>query len=221
MKIFQAAQTWIARAVVGLLACGVAAAGYAHDGPHPAKSIKASIAANGDGNPSTSSAVAVKQQPRVRIPDVGVIDSDGRPQRLAQSLDDGPDAVMLNFVFTTCSTICSTQTAVLAEFQRRLVAAGKRARFVTVTIDPDNDTPERLAAFARQFDIERDWSFFTGEFDDLIRVQQAFDVYRGSKAAHPPVVLLKRAHESTWVRIEGMAAPTDLLAVFDQRGVRR
>ena len=220
MKIFHSAQAWIARAAFGLAACGLAATGLAHDGPHPAKAVKTSIAGKVDGDSSSSSAIAVKQQPGVRIPDVAVIDSGGKPQRLAKSLD-GADAVMLNFVFTTCSTICSTQTAVLAEFQRRLVAEGKRARFVTVTIDPDNDTPERLAAFARQFDIQRDWSFFTGEFDDLIRVQQAFDVYRGSKAAHPPVVLLKRAHESTWVRIEGMAAPSDLLAVFDQRGMRR
>lgn len=220
MKIFRSTQAWIARAALGLAACGLAAAGDAHDGPHPAKAVRASIAGKVDGDGSTSSAVAVKQQPGVRIPDVAVIDSGGKRQRLAQSFD-GAEAVMLNFVFTTCSTICSTQTAVLAEFQRRLVAAGKRARFVTVSIDPDNDTPERLATFARQFDIDRDWSFFTGEFDDLIRVQQAFDVYRGSKAAHPPVVLLKRAHESTWVRIEGVAAPSDLLAVFDQRGAGR
>ena len=220
MTIFRSAQAWTTRVAFGLAACGLAAAGYAHDDPHPAKAVKASIAGKVDGAGSASSAITVRPQPGVRIPDVAVTDVGGRPQRLAKSLD-GVEAVLLNFVFTTCSTICSTQTAILAEFQRRLVAEGKRARFVTVTIDPDNDTPERLAAFARQFDIRHDWSFFTGEFDDLVRIQQAFDVYRGSKAAHPPVVLLKRAHESSWVRIEGMAAPSDLLAVFDQRGSRR
>lgn len=220
MKISHSVQAWVARAALGLATCGLATAACAHEGPHPAKAVKASVAGPVGGAQSTSGAVAVRQQTIARIPDVAVIDSGGKPRRLAQSLD-GADAVMLNFVFTTCSTICSTQTAVLAEFQRRLLAAGKRARFVTVTIDPDNDTPERLAAFARQFDIQRDWSFFTGEFDDLIRVQQAFDVYRGAKAAHPPVVLLKRANESNWVRIEGMAAPSDLLAVFDLPGSRR
>lgn len=220
MKNLHPAHAKVARTAVGAAVCALAAIAWAHDGPHAVKTVKTSTAGKSDGDAATSGAAAVKPQPGVRIPDVAVIDSGGKSQRLAKTFD-GKDAVLLNFVFTTCSTICSTQTAVLAEFQRRLLAAGKRARFVTVTIDPDNDTPERLAAFSRQFGIERDWTFLTGEFDDLIRVQQAFDVYRGAKAAHPPVVLLKRANESDWVRIEGMAAPSDLLAVFDQRGARR
>lgn len=220
MRTLLTTKSWLARFSIAIAGCALAFAGLAHDGPHPTKLSRASTASNAVGGTAAADAVAVRRQPNVRIPDVGVIDSAGRPQRLAQSLDTG-DALLVNFVFTTCSTICSTQTAVLAEFQRRLLAEGRRARFVTVTIDPDNDTPERLAAFARQFDIKQDWAFFTGEFDDLVRIQQAFDVYRGSKASHPPVVMLKRPHDATWVRIEGMAAPTDLLAVFDQGGRRR
>ena len=219
MKTTLSTKSWLAKLPIALAGCALAFSGLAHDGPHPAKVSKVSTASSATSASAASDAIAVKRQPNVRIPDVGVIDSAGRPQRLAQSMDTG-DALLVNFVFTTCSTICSTQTAVLAEFQRRLLAEGRRARFVTVTIDPDNDTPERLAAFARQFDIQQDWSFFTGEFGDLVRIQQAFDVYRGSKASHPPVVMLKRPNDPTWVRIEGMAAPTDLLAVFDQ-GVRR
>ena len=219
MQITLLTRSWLKRLPIALAGCALAFGSLAHDGPHPAKASKVSTASSAISASAASDAIAVKRQPNVRIPDVGVIDSAGRPQRLAQSMDT-PEALLVNFVFTTCSTICSTQTAVLAEFQRRLLADGRRARFVTVTIDPDNDTPERLAAFARQFDIQQDWSFFTGEFSDLVKIQQAFDVYRGSKASHPPVVMLKRPNESSWVRIEGMAAPTDLLAVFDQ-GVRR
>ena len=187
--------------------------GWTHDGPHAGKqaSTRSDLAL---------AQISVARGVRYAVPDVRVVDTRGKASRLADHFST-TDVVLLNFVFTTCSTVCSTQTAVLSETQRRLLVSGRRARFVTVTIDPDNDTPERLAAFARQFDIRRDWTFFTGEFDDLLRIQQAFDVYRGSKAGHPPVVLLKRPEESTWVRIEGIAAPSDLLAVFDQRGTRR
>lgn len=179
---------------------------HAHDGAHPDRRDA----------PAHRGAGTVRSQARVRTPDVVLVDTRGRTQKLAAHLDvDEP--VLLNFVYTTCSTICSTQTAMLAEVQRRLLASGRRMRFVTMTIDPANDTPERLAAFARQFGIERDWSFLTGDFDDLVRVQRAFDVYRGAKAAHPPVVLLRPARGADWIRIEGIAAPTDLVAAFEPR----
>jgi protein SCO1/2 len=150
-----------------------------------------------------------------RLPDASVVDSRGRTVRLPGSIDaDVP--LLVNFIYTTCSTICSTQTATLAEVQRQLAGRGEKARFVSFTIDPDNDTPQRLAEFARRFAIERDWEFFSGDFDQLLRVQQAFDVYRGSKANHPPVVLMRRSPRAPWVRVEGFATPADLLAVFQK-----
>ena len=159
--------------------------------------------------------LSVGVQARYRMPEVNVVDTRGVPVRLPGSMEsDTP--LLVNFIYTTCSTICSTQTATLAELQRQLAARGSRAHFVTFTIDPDNDTPQRLAAFARQFSIERDWDFYSGDFSELLRVQQAFDVYRGSKASHPPVVLMRRSRQAPWVRVEGFATPADLLAVYQQ-----
>lgn len=158
-------------------------------------------------------ALSVTTQAAYRLPAARVIDSQGRAARLpAALLDDRP--YIVNFVYTTCSTICSPQTATLAELQRALTAAGERARFVTFTIDPDNDTPQRLAEFARRFDIRRDWDFYSGDYDELLRVQRAFDVYRGSKANHPPVVLMRRSASAPWVRIEGFPSAAELLALY-------
>ena len=174
------------------------------------------IASAHDGlHTNSAEKVSVGVQSRYRMPEASVIDTRGRPVRLPGSMDsDAP--LLVNFIYTTCSTICSTQTATLAELQRQLAARGSRARFVSFTIDPDNDTPQRLAEFARRFAIERDWEFFSGDFDQLLRVQQAFDVYRGSKANHPPVVLMRRSPRAPWVRVEGFATPADLLAVFQK-----
>lgn len=205
------ALAFMLRILVAVLGIGGGAAGHTHGGTHPER---AGVA----GSPSP--AVSVRTVSQVRMPDVRLLDTQRRTRTLAHAVD-GAEPVLLNFVYTTCSTICSTQTAVLSEVQRRLADGGQRARFVTLTIDPDNDTPERLAAFARQFGIERDWVFLSGDYDDLLRVQQAFDVYRGSKAAHPPVVMLRPARTSGWLRIEGIAGPQDLLAVFEQSVARR
>lgn len=121
---------------------------------------------------------------------------------------------VVNFVFTTCSTICSTQTATLAVLQKKLQSAKQPAKFMSFTIDPDNDTPDQLAKFSKQFGITQGWSFFTGRYDDMIKPQQAFDVYRGAKVNHPPVVLLRKSATSPWVRIEGFPTPDELMQVY-------
>ena len=123
--------------------------------------------------------------------------------------------LVLNFVFTTCSTSCSLQTAVLAQLQRDFLARGRRLQLASITIDPENDTPDQLRRFAANFHVAPGWQFYTGRFDDLLRVQKHFDVYRGSKASHPPVLLLRRHARAPWVRVEGFPQATELSAVLD------
>ncbi len=135
---------------------------------------------------------SVQTRRDVRPPDIALLSMSRRASTLRKELDAG-EPVIVNFVFTTCSTICSAQTATLAALQRQLRTGSRPARFLTFTIDPDNDTPEQLARFARQFEVSAGWDFFTGAFDDLVRQQEAFDVYRGAKAGHPPVVLMRRS----------------------------
>lgn len=123
--------------------------------------------------------------------------------------------LVLNFVFTTCSTSCSLQTAVLAQLQRDWAARGRALRLASITIDPDNDTPEQLRRFAAGFRTGPGWQFYTGRFDDLLRVQKHFDVYRGSKASHPPVLLLRRNARAPWVRVEGFPQAAELAALIE------
>ncbi len=164
---------------------------------------------------AASAAFTVQTRHGVQPPDIALTSMTGRTSTLRKELD-AAEPVILNFVFTTCSTICSAQTATLAALQRQLQSGARPARFLTFTIDPDNDTAEQLARFARQFGVAAGWEFFTGGFDDLVRHQEAFDVYRGAKAGHPPVVLMRRGRSSPWVRVEGYPSPQDLLRVYDQ-----
>lgn len=165
--------------------------------------------------PAQAADVSVERSGAVVVPDVPLVTHERRRTTLARELAvDGP--LWLNFVFTTCSTTCSLQTAVLSALQARLAAGGRRARFLSLTIDPDNDTPEQLARFAQRFAIRDDWQFCTGRFDDLLRPQQAFDVYRGSKASHPPVVMLRAGRRAPWWRISGFPAAADLQRLLNE-----
>ena len=148
------------------------------------------------------------------LPAVALQTMAGEPRTLDRELA-AEVPLVLNFVFTTCSTSCSLQTAVLAQLQRDWQARGRALRLASITIDPDNDTPEQLRRFAAGFRTAAGWQFYTGRFDDLLRVQKHFDVYRGSKASHPPVLLLRRHARAPWVRVEGFPQAAELAALIE------
>jgi protein SCO1 len=151
----------------------------------------------------------------IKPADIPLVTSNKQSTQLKRELE-APQPQVVNFVFTTCSTICSTQTATLAVFHKKLAAQKSAAKFMSFTIDPDNDTPEQLTKFAQQFGIakEGDWRFYTGRYDDMLKPQQAFDVYRGAKVNHPPVILMRKSASSPWVRVEGFPTPDELLQVY-------
>jgi protein SCO1 len=154
-------------------------------------------------------------RPRVApLPPIALMTMQGQARSLDTELANAVPLV-LNFVFTTCSSSCSVQTALLAQVQRSFLARGRKVQLASITIDPDNDTPEQLRRFARQFGTGDGWQFYTGRFDDLLKVQRHFDVYRGSKASHPPVLLLRRSTGAPWVRVEGFPAEAELVALIE------
>jgi protein SCO1/2 len=146
---------------------------------------------------------------RYDIPDVQLIDASGSSVSL-QSILDSEQAVALNFIFTTCTTICPVMTVTFAQMQRELGEAAKQLRLVSISIDPEYDRPEVLKAYAEQFHVGAGWTFLTGDSDDISQVLRSFDSYAGSKMNHQPLTLLKRPESSSWVRIDGLAGGADL-----------
>jgi protein SCO1/2 len=143
------------------------------------------------------------------IPDVELIDQLGKSVSLRTILEaDQP--VALNFIFTTCTTICPVMTATFAQMRRELGEAGDQLRLVSISIDPEYDRPETLKAYAEQFRAGAGWDFLTGDSEDIVRVLKSFDSYAGSKMNHQPVTLLKRPGSSSWTRIDGLASGKDL-----------
>lgn len=172
------------------------------------------------GHAPRAQATAGMDKPQVLRPTVGplphvpLVTMNGQPRWLDIELAlDAP--LVLNFIFTTCSSSCSVQTAVLAQVQQAWAARKRPLRLASITIDPDNDTPEQLRRFAKSFAVADGWEFYTGRFDDLLRVQRHFDVYRGSKASHPPVLMLRRNPRSPWLRVEGFPSAAQIVTLLD------
>ena len=69
-----------------------------------------------------------------------------------------------NFIFTRCPTVCPRLTTKMGQVQHRARNLGTAIRLVSFTVDPENDTPEVLAAYAKKHRASpRMWSFLTGD----------------------------------------------------------
>ncbi len=76
---------------------------------------------------------------------------------------------VVSFFFSTCPSICVQQNQKVQELQREF--AGTEVRFVSISVDPETDTPEALREYAARFNADPDkWLFMTGELLYIRRV---------------------------------------------------
>jgi protein SCO1/2 len=144
-----------------------------------------------------------------RLDGLRLLRADGKDVTLGEELDhDGP--LVLDFVFTTCTAVCPILSRTFAELQARSDPA-KRLRLVSISIDPQHDTPAVLRGYAKQFEAGKRWRFYTGTVAQSVAVQRAFDVYRGNKMNHVPLTFVRRGRGQPWVRLEGYASADALL----------
>ena len=144
------------------------------------------------------------------IPDVKLVRDDGTTVELGRELDDGRP-VVLNFIYTTCTSVCPLTSQTFADLQRKLGAARDSVHLVSISIDPEQDTPARLRAYAEKFGAGPQWQHYTGTAAASLAAQRAFNAYRGAKMNHAPVTLVRTAPGKRWIRIDGFATADQLL----------
>lgn len=148
-----------------------------------------------------------------RVPNVALVDKKGDEIALTGELSaDTP--ILLNFIFTTCTAVCPVLSATFSQAQAALASEPVKARMVSISIDPEHDTPERLRVYAERFRAGPGWRFFTGDLDSIIAVQKAFDAYRGDKMNHIPLTFLRAPGADDWVRLEGFTSGADLVREY-------
>lgn len=161
----------------------------------------------------------VRSQARYRVPAVTLVDMEGDEVELPAALErDGP--VLVQFIFTTCPGVCPALSALFSAAQDRLAGDGdgdgRGARLLSISIDPEHDTPERLREYARRFGAGPRWGFLTGAVDDVAAVQKAFDSYRGNKMEHRPTTFVRVAAGDAWTRLDGFLTAGELVAEVER-----
>lgn len=151
------------------------------------------------------------------LPALDLVRQDGKKVSLRKEIDDGRP-VILNFIYTSCTAICPTTSQVFSQVQEKLLKEHKDFRLVSISIDPEYDTPARLAAYAKKFGAGAQWQFYSGTSAASIAVQKSFEAYPGDKMNHLPITFLRAAPGKPWVRLEGFASPEAVLQEFAQLG---
>lgn len=116
---------------------------------------------------------------------------------------------VVNFFFTTCSTQCLVLSERMSQLQDRF-AANPEVALVSISVDPQTDTPERLATYAQRYKAGPRWSLLTGkpqEIDRLIKGSFLLPVAR-TDAERNQIYLANLVH-------------SDRMAVVDRLGVVR
>jgi protein SCO1/2 len=144
------------------------------------------------------------------VPDVKLVRDDGQTVELKDELGDARP-VVLNFIYTTCTSVCPLTSRTFADLQERLAAARTTVHLVSISIDPEHDTPSRLREYAAKFGAGPQWQHYTGTVAASIAAQRAFNAYRGGKMNHAPVTLVRTAPGNRWIRIDGVASADQLL----------
>jgi len=160
-----------------------------------------------------------RSQARYRAPDVMLRNRHGRALAMADLLAE-PRPIMLNFIFTSCTAVCPVMSATFAQVQSQLGPERRNVRMVSISIDPEHDTPARLGEYAARFKADENWTFLTGRLDDIVSLERAFDVYRGDKMNHSPSAFIRVAPGQPWVRIDGFTTAKVLIDEYRRERAR-
>lgn len=151
---------------------------------------------------------------RLAIPDVLVVDQEGVTRRFYSDLVKGR-TVAINFVFTTCTSVCPPLTAL---FRGAQLAVGRRVgediSLISISVDPLNDSPRALKQFAAKFEAGPGWHFVTGKMADIERLLDALGASTALRDNHSPLVLVGNERTSKWTRLHGLAPPALLKATL-------
>ena len=143
------------------------------------------------------------------IPDVALLNQDGKKVLLKSFLRPKDKVIILDFIFGTCTTICPVLSASFVNFQDKLRAEASKVQLVSISIDPEHDTPKVLKAYLKSYKAKPGWDFLTGSRENIERVTNAFNAYSSDKMQHYPLTFVYSPVQDRWFRIDGLVATSE------------
>ena len=152
----------------------------------------------------------------LHIPDTTVYDQHGRKLNFYSDLVKGK-TVAINFIFTTCTTICPPLTATFRKVQQELGArVGRDVELISVSVDPTTDVPARLRDFSVKFSAAPGWTFVTGSKPEIDQLLDALGAAVANKNDHTPMILIGNDAANYWTRTYGLAPAATLVKAINE-----
>ena len=134
------------------------------------------------------------------FPNLPVVTQDGKKLRFYDDLLKGK-IVVISFIYTSCQDICPIATARLAQVEEKLgERMGRDIFFISMTVDPERDTPERLNEYAKAFGTGPGWFFVTGTPENIRAINSTLGERSTSLSQHRNGIVLGNEPEHQWQR---------------------
>ncbi len=154
--------------------------------------------------------------------DIELLNQDGKPMRLYSDVMKDK-VVVINSFFASCTASCPVMSKSLAALQSRFAdRLGRDLVLVSITVDPEHDTPAKLRAYADKWQAHRGWYFLTGSKANVDAALRKLGQYVDEPSAHMNVIVIGNERTGLWKKAFGLA-PSDELAkvvesVLNDRG---
>jgi protein SCO1 len=143
------------------------------------------------------------------VPAVTLTDQDGAKVQL-QDLVQSQDPVLVQFVFANCTTICPVLSSDFANLQNMPGAEARNLHLISISIDPENDSPAVMKAYLKRYHAKPGWTFLTGSRADITQVMKSFSAFVPNKMNHFPLTFIRMPRSGQWVRLTGLLSSTAL-----------
>ena len=147
--------------------------------------------------------------------DVELINQDGKKVRFYSDVLKGK-TVIVNAFFTSCTSVCPPMNRNMEKIQEALGdRVGRDVFLVSMTVDPENDTPARMKEYAKKFHAGPGWLFLTGKKENLDWALYKLGQYVENKDDHQTVLIIGNEPTGLWKKAFGMANVTELVQVVE------
>jgi protein SCO1/2 len=149
---------------------------------------------------------------RVDLLDHILLDQHGQEVKFVSDVI-GDRIVVMDFVYTTCTTVCPVLSAVFGQLQNKLGdRLGDDVVLVSVSVDPIRDTPQRLEAYSRIHKAQPGWIWLTGNKRTMDEVLDGLGAYSPNFEDHAAMVLIGDGKDGQWSRFYGFPNPDRIMA---------
>jgi protein SCO1/2 len=147
--------------------------------------------------------------------DVELLDQDGQKVRFYSDVLKNK-IVAINTFFTTCTNICPPMNRNFEKMQDALGdRLGKDVFLVSITVDPETDTPTRLKEYGRRFHARPGWMFLTGKKENVDWALYKLGQYVETKDAHTSIFIIGNEPKGLWKKAFGLAKSEELIRILE------